>query len=321
MGKFVLEIAKFGGVQTVILITILTVFFGIPEKHHYLAATEDKAWRLRNIESPRLILIGDSGVAYGMRSDLIAEALPEYHVVNMAMMAGLGFRNIMAEVEPELRPGDVVVMIFAHQVFDRNLLHYQYWNYATYRPEMIARLNWRDIPTMMDNAPFVITRALHTYRRVMTWKAHPPREGPVNRAGFNQFGDLVAHHDAQPLPGVELTMVDLLLEDDDHARQVIREMNAFADSARAKGAQVFYMFPPIPEAAWEANAPIIRQAAGYAVDGLNFPILNSAKEMVYPNPEFYDTNYHLLGPGAKRRSLLLAKRLGALLGEEPARQP
>jgi len=319
MGKFVWEIAKFGSVQAVILVTILTVFFGIPEKYHYLAATEDKAWRMRHVESPRLILTGDSGVAYGMRSEILAEAFPDYNVVNMAMMAGLGFRNILAELEPELRPGDVVVLIFAHQLFDRNLLHYQYWNYATYRPEMIARISLRDIPTMMDNAPFVLNRALHVYRRAMTWKVHPPRDGPVNRAGFNQYGDLIAHHDHSTVPGTQMEMIDLKLEDPAYAQQVLREINAFAETAAEKGAKVFYMFPPIPDAAWEANQPMIRKAAAYAVDGFNFPILNSAREMVYPAEEFYDTNYHLLGPGAERRTRLLAERLKEQLAEEAPR--
>ncbi len=319
MGRFVWEMIKFGSVQGVILVTILTVFFGVPEKHHYLAATQDKAQRLRSIESPRLILIGDSGVAYGMRSDILAEKFPDYSVINMAMMAGLGFRNILAEVEPELRPGDVVVMIFAHQVFDRNLLHYQYWNYAAYRPEMISRLSWRDFPTLMDNAPFVLTRALHVYRRVMTWKTHPEREGPVNRAGFNEYGDLVAHHNLSTKPGTEMKMVDLKLDDSGYSHQVVHELNAFAKSAEEKGARVYYMFPAIPDEAWEADQALIKQAAGYAIDGLNFPILNSAEEMVYPAKEFYDTNYHLLGPGAERRTRLLAERLKTQLDKEAAR--
>lgn len=315
MGRFVWQMVKFGSVQAVILVTILSVFFGVPEKYHYLAAAEDKAWRFNHVESPRLILIGDSGMAYGMRSDLLAEEFPDYEVVNMGLMAGLGFRNILAEVEPDLRPGDIVIMTFAHQVFDRNLLHYQYWNYIAYRPEMLQRLSWRDVPTLSDNAPFVLTRALHIYRRVMTWTAHPPREGPVNRAGFNQYGDLVAHQDKEPLPK-ELTMVDLKLEDQRYAKQVIKEMNAFAESAHQRGAQVFYMFPPIPETAWRADQALIRQAAGYAVDGLDFPILNAPKEMAYPDEEFYDTNYHLLAPGAERRTRLLAQRLQAELAKE-----
>lgn len=316
MGRFVWEIVKFGSVQTVILVTVLGIFFGIPEKYHYLAAAEDKAWRFNHVDSPRLILIGDSGVAYGMRSEILAEELPEYNVVNMALMAGLGFRNILAEVEDDLRPGDVVVMIFAHQVFDRNLLHYQYWNYAAYRPEMIKRLSWRDLPTLMDNAPFVLTRALHAYRRAMTWTPHPPRSGPVNRAGFDEYGDLIAHHEGKQLPGVELQMIDLLLEDEAYANQVVEEMNAFAQTAEERGAQVFYMFPPIPKTARVMNGAKIRQAVAYAVDGLEFPILNSLEEMVYPDEEFYDTNYHLLGPGAKRRTLLLAERLKEQLRQE-----
>ncbi|GHB99151.1 hypothetical protein [Cerasicoccus arenae] len=316
MRKFICEIVKFVSIQAVITVTILSVFFGIPEKYHYLASTEDKAFRFYHAESPRLILIGDSGVAYGMKSDILAKQFPQFTVVNMALMAGLGFRNIMAEVEEDLRPGDVVVMIFAHQVFDRNILHYQYWNYIAYRPEMLKRMKWRDVPFLMDNSWFIFNRALHVYRRIMTWKLHPPRDGPVNRAGFDEYGDLIAHHGGKTVPGTKFEMVDLKLDDPRFSKEVVKEMNAFADTARAHGAQVYYMFPAIPDVAWEANGEKIREAAAYAIDGLNFPVINSVEEMVYPASEFYDTNYHMLGEGATRRTKLLAERLQEQFDQE-----
>ncbi|MGE9297243.1 MAG: hypothetical protein ACQKBV_13250 [Puniceicoccales bacterium] len=300
---------KFCSVQGTLLGIFLLVFFGIPEKHHYLASAEDKVYRLQHADGPRIILIGDSGVAYGMKSAMIAEEFPGYTVVNMALMAGLGFRNIIAEIEPELHEGDVVVMIFAHQLYDRNLLHYQYWNYVTYRPEMLLRADWRDFPIMVDDAFFFVNRALRTYKRVMTYKVHPEREAPIHRAGFNEYGDLQAHHSLQTLPTTRMEMADLKMENKPFAREVVHELNAFAERAEAKGATVLYMFPPIPETAWEVNGELIRESASFPQEGLEFPIINEPGEMVYPDNFFYDTNYHMIGVGATRRSELLAERL------------
>ncbi|MEO0795844.1 MAG: hypothetical protein AAFX93_11805 [Verrucomicrobiota bacterium] len=316
MRKFIWEVIKFSSVQFVLLATFLTVFFGIPEKYHYLAAAEDKKYRFDHAEGPRLILIGDSGVAYGMDSSILAEEFPDYTVINMALMAGLGFRNILAEVEDDLRPGDVVVVIFAHQLFDRNILHHQYWNYLTYRPDMFVKLDWRDWPVLMDNAGFLAQRGLKVYKRVMTWKVHPDRPGPVNRAGFNEYGDLVAHHGATTLPTINYPMNDLNLEKEWFSKLVVKEMNAFARKADAAGAEVFYMFPAIPESSWAEGKERILKSEQYAVEGFEFPILNNAEEMVYPDDDFYDTNYHLLGPAAKRRTELLAERLKSKIGRE-----
>lgn len=318
MRRFIWELAKFGGVQGVMLLSFVTVFFGVPERHHYLASAWDKAERLEASPSPRLILIGDSGVAYGMKSDVLAEAYPGFTVVNMALMAGLGFRNILAEIEDDLRPGDVVVMIFAYQVFDRNLLHYQYWNYAAYRPEMLRRINWRDVPVLMDNASFFVNRAMKTYKRVMTWEAHPDRPGPVNRAGFDAYGDLVAHHDDTTLPTLNYPMTDLRMEDPRYSREVVHELNAFAQRAEERGATVLYMFPPVPSASWRASGGKILEAAQWAKEGLEFPILNQPQEMIYADDEFYDTNYHMLEDGARRRTELLAERLRPYLQPAPA---
>ena len=91
----------------------LAIFFGVVAPQYingYNASIIDKISRLESIDEPKIVLVGNSNVAFGIRSDLIEDALG-MPVVNLGLHAGLGnsFHDSMTQFN--VRPGDIVVFL------------------------------------------------------------------------------------------------------------------------------------------------------------------------------------------------------------------
>ncbi|MGE9297241.1 MAG: hypothetical protein ACQKBV_13240 [Puniceicoccales bacterium] len=313
MRRFFRELFKFSLVQALVLGVALAVFFGAPNKHHYFASARDKQARLESLEGERLIIVGDSGGAYGIYSPILDEHFPDREPVNMALMAAVGLPTMLAEVRNELRPGDVVVLVLAYHHFDRYIPSWEFFNYTAYRPDMIFTKPMREWPEFGKIGFFFFQRATRALVRYFTIGPHQPKKPPLHYEGFNEYGDLVAHHNMEPLANLDFAMDDLSLSKDGHAKYTARMLNRFAADAEARGAQVFLLLPSVSESTWERNGEVLRRIEQFENNNLDFPILNQGEEVVYPDSDFFDTYYHLTGEAAKRRTEFLAERLKAYL--------
>ena len=84
----------------------------------YTAALLDKVERLNSIEQPKLVLLGNSNLAFGMNSEKIEDALG-MPVVNMGLHGGLGnaFHEEMGKMN--VTEGDINKMLERiYQTFD-----------------------------------------------------------------------------------------------------------------------------------------------------------------------------------------------------------
>lgn len=99
-------------VLTMVLLMIGAVFALPPQyQQTFLGALSHKVDMLAQPETkPRIIVIGGSSVAFGQQSDLLAEQLPGYTVVNFGLYAGLGTDVMLELALPSIRPGDVVII-------------------------------------------------------------------------------------------------------------------------------------------------------------------------------------------------------------------
>ncbi|MEO0795846.1 MAG: hypothetical protein AAFX93_11815 [Verrucomicrobiota bacterium] len=309
MKRFLWQIAKFILLQAIILAASLLTFFGEPNKHHFLAGAIDKKARYESLEGPRIIVVGDSGAAFGIYSPILEERFPSHQPVNMALMAAVGLPTMLSEVEDGLREGDVVVLILAYQHFDRYIYSWEFFNYLAYRPDQMFSKPLREYKDLSSIGFYFVHRAIRSLPRYFTIGPHQPRNPPMHREGFNEYGDLVAHYEMDPAQGFSLTMDDLSLTELKHTDSIIKDLNRFAEVAESRGAEVFLLLPSISETTWEQNREVIEKIDDYVRTRLDFPVLNHPDEVIYPDDNFFDTFYHLTGPAAKRRTEHLAKRL------------
>ena len=95
-----------------VLLALVVVYTAalIPQyEDSYNAALVDKVARLKSINEPKIVLIGNSNVAFGYDSKLIEEAtgMP---VVNMGLHGGLGNKFHDDMMDYNVTPGDIYVI-------------------------------------------------------------------------------------------------------------------------------------------------------------------------------------------------------------------
>jgi hypothetical protein len=137
------------------------------------------------------------------------------------------------------------------------------------------------------------------------------KDFPYRRDAFNQYGDVMEqHHQTSRLKKTDivsgLTAVPALPE---KISRVIDRLNEFEHERQKTGVRVFYSFPPIPQEFFERHGSVIEEIATELERRLQFPILDSPKEMTFPLEYFFDSAYHLTAEGSVRRTNLLINKL------------
>lgn len=77
----------------------------------FLGLANEKHKRLEGLEVPRLLLVGGSNIVMGIDSKILQDELPAFAPANMSLTMALGLPFLLDEVRPQLKSGDVVVII------------------------------------------------------------------------------------------------------------------------------------------------------------------------------------------------------------------
>ena len=293
------------------------ILFALPDQYSatYLGALKDKADLLRQPSlSPRIILIGGSGAAFSLRSDLMEGELPGFKVIDFGLYGGLGTAPMLDLALPEIVSGDIVLI--APEQNEQTLSGYfgprAMWQAADGRPGLLLRLSGEKLKGSIGDAlPFAAEK--------LSFFLHgnaPRGDGVYARDHFNAWGDLIedGREGNKMLGGYDPDM-PVRFDRDMLSPGFVREMNAFADTCRRKGAKVYYLFGPMTAAAVSAaereNAAAF---AAYLASQLVFPVLGVPDDSILDSVWFFDTNFHLNAAGAVVYTARLAERIKKELG-------
>jgi hypothetical protein len=281
----------------------------------YPAATIDKHGLLDRQAQPRLILIGGSSVAFGINSPYLKEKLG-YQPVNMGIQAGLGGEFMLNEVKPSLRSGDVVVISLEYETF------------IGFPPD--AKSVFDNLEAQKQNAQFLPLSYISVlldqgliqlgsfFRRstILLTTGKLERLPYYDRAGFNEFGDMVAHYslpnDTKKLAGE----ARYYRFKPDQIQRMIHALNDFHQYCQSKGVQVFYIAPPLMPTLLTMNQAEIAKLETALAQSLTFPILARSTEVASEDQNYFDTRYHLNKTGMQQRTEFLAAKLLPFLGRK-----
>ena len=123
--------------------------------HTFLGALKYKTQALSDVSSPRIVIAGGSGAAFGVDSELLEALFPEYSVVNLGMYARLGSTVPLDLAEGLLREGDIVVFMpeqskqTLSMFFDAESM----WQAADGAFSLLCRLNRENAGAMLGAFP------------------------------------------------------------------------------------------------------------------------------------------------------------------------
>ena len=293
--------------KPLILIALLFVFVFIivmPQyTTYYTAGLLDKVARLREVGSPKIVLVGNSNVAFGFDSEKIQNAfgLP---VTNMGLHGGLGPAFSENMTKPYIGNGDIIVLLPAD--FSASLPNIYNYPLAWLTIENHWHL-WKGIAPsdylgMIKAFPSYWGKAFSLW---MTRTGNQPLSEDEfksnQRKYFNEYGDI-----AYPRPAA----MDHFGSDPFYADitpAMVDYWNQFNEYATNRGAFVYMSYFPI----YENTLGDFEMFQNKLHEQLSFPLVSDFHDYLYPLSFFYDTYYHLNDHGVQVRTEQLIKDLSA----------
>lgn len=311
-------------VSVMVLLIVLTnlAFYCLlpsrPDSGSYLAAINDKHARLANTPAPRIILVGSSELAFGIDSARIEESL-KMPVVNMGLQGALGRRLELEAIRPHIQAGDIIIVSgYLDGIVDSGFygiddgtgLHL--W-LLKYRPELFSAMNTpRHWLLLVQEYPSFI-RTMLTIGSLTGFQEFYPRtpslQVPYRRAGFNEYGDLVAHLDLPARPWLSsptFAGTDPIVSAETY-------FNDFHTFVRQQGARIYRVPPPVAESITSRAAQ--QPNTDRKLLGLTIPSLGTNADYVYPDEYFFDGPGHLNRTGRAVRTGQLIQALTDVVGQ------
>lgn len=297
------------------LFALLLLLFGQPfiilllvcpqYTHGYNASFLDKMKRLERIKEPKVVLVSNSNLAFGIQSDLIESALG-MPVVNLGLHGGLG--NAFHERMPlfNITEGDIIVIAHSDYSDDDTIAdpelalltvenHFHYWK--------IFRA--KDFPRIIAALPHYAYNSL--FRCMLRRDKEPSSPTCYARSAFNSYGDNVFPRnreagESKPTlrhPGVNWTCID--------------RINRLHELCGARGATVVI-----------AGAPIVCGLPGFdQQEYIEFqkdvkelaecPVISDFTDYIFDKHYFYAGALHMTNEGARLRTEQLIRDLQGYL--------
>lgn len=307
MTRFLSQLGLFLLLQAGVLAILAARYPG--RANSYLEATIDKHDRAAATPPPRLFLVGGSNVAFGLDSTQLDEALA-HHPVNLGLQAALGVDFILNEARHYVGPGDAVVVSLEYEIFRFNTVDVTLTVLLEIRPASVRFTNWSLRKQILDGG----LGYLRVYvRRAIKGKESIRLREVYARDAFNEYGDVIGHHE-NPAEwegkdlSAKVTVVDVA-----RLQTVVRLLEEFAAECRDRGALVFYEFPAIPSAEYDALRPLLDELEDELERSRTITVLNRPEEAVLPDDAFFDTKYHLRREAKRARTSALVERLRPIL--------
>jgi len=278
----------------------------LDEKQAFTAALSDKHAFARSIPSPKILLVGGSGMMFCYNSAMISEAtgLP---VANMALLAPLGLKFILSDTERAVQEGDTVIMSFEYANEDVDGDFETQLSVADYSPDSYAHIS---MPSgITDQIKGVVNHRLLSVWKVPGLLNSYSVEDPYSiyfRDAFNREGDIVSHENNVCSP---VTVEDFTADYFDVDAQ-LAWINHYAERYKQKGAKVYYTFPVVAESFCRNAGEAITGMEDRFREDLTAPLLLDAAQSCYPDSAFFDSIFHLKKEG---RDLHSQKVISGLL--------
>lgn len=293
--------------KLLLLIAIMAAYvvYLIPQyEYSYNAALIDKVDRLESIEGPKIVLIGNSNVAFGFDSAVIEEAMG-MPVVNMGLHGGMGNKFHDDMMEYNVTPGDIYVVN-----------HISYWRYDYIESPLLAWTTfenhlklWRlmkktDYSNMYHSFSAYVKKII-SRRNNFIDDSKASEDNAYLRSSFNEYGDIATYReptygdysaDIYP-PSVDISEVEAL--------------NEWKKYLEERGATLLIAGFPIHIDQWPeyADENYMDSYQAELIDKMDCDVISDWRDYCYTSEYFYDTPYHLTSEGARLRSEQLVKDL------------
>lgn len=266
---------------------------------NYQAALLDKVERLQSIREPKIILVGNSNLAFGMDSARLEEAMG-MPVVNLGLHGGLGnpFHEQIAKLG--IGQGDLVVVCHNSFADDDTITDAELaWITYDYHNELLPIFRGKDYWGMLAAYPAYLRDSLFQW---VTRQGNLDAGSTYARSAFNAWGDVAYKPESSQLDYnamFELTAVTVPEIND----TCIDRVNAFARYCEERGAALVVAGYPIGYGSYSQFTGEDFIAYGQELaERLDCPVISDYTDYFFPYDYFYNTILHLNERGTAART-------------------
>ena len=281
------------------IITYFVLFYIMPQyTTGYNASIIDKYYRLCDINDPKIILVGDSNVAYGFDSEKIQLAF-NMPVVNFGLHGGLGQTFHTDMIKKNINNGDVVIIVPDRYNYNSDKIRDNVLAWVTIENHFFL---WDGISSdsyynLLLAYPTYLKKALNLF---ITNKGNKPIEGTYSRASFNEYGDNI-----YPRPDCIMTEDRYNGNFNTKLSQIMKVYwNEYNKYVINKNATLYMSCPPILDKMLREDLESLQNQLEYELD---FTMISQLIDYIYPLEYFYNTNLHLndLGKDIRTQQFIL----------------
>ena len=279
----------------------------------YLAGMKLKRDLLKKKENHRIIFIGGSALTFGLRSYLIEQELPQYHVVNFGLYGALGSECMLDLALPYIQEGDVVVLSFEQnqQTLSQYFSGMNMWQAIDDCKDAIFDLDERDQKALFGSS-MAFAQQKFGY---LTAGERPHGDGAYAYANFNAYGDIDCEIPSGNALSRRYDPNQMIRFDAKWWEEgFINDVNYFVSKASERRAKTYYWLAPANEKSVQ-NIGELDTYYDFLDCSLNCDILGDPADSIIDSGYFYDSNFHLNNAGAVNNSRRFVLDMKAELGD------
>lgn len=289
----------------VILVSVnLLLIIAVPkDSNHYLCAYLDKLTLLEQTNSPRIIIMGGSNVAFGIDSEKIHDSL-RYNVINFGLNAGIGIKYLAEDCLDKIKDGDVVVFQFEYtnfygrsngdsDIFPIFMVSNDWHNFR--------KLNIYQLMNLIGIPKVAIGNCVRIIKGIITDDLSSTSNGSTYnyiRSNFNRYGDEISHikQTGKLIKIPPIKKNNTIAKIDDNFSVWLKQILNKYEKAGAK----VYIIPPvcIESYFYHNYDPSIEKI----LIGINHPYEVSPLYMTVDDSCMFDMPYHMNIYGVKQNT-------------------
>ena len=264
----------------------------------YCAAVIDKVNRLKSIEGPKIVLIGDSNLAFGIKSEEIETAF-DMPVVNMGFHGGVqnAFNEQMAKLN--VQEGDIYIICNSSYT-DGQIGADLVWITIEDHFELWQLLRREDIIPMVRAYPAYLKACINLWLN-NAGNQIPVADGAYRRDAFNEYGDIV-WDDSDVVYTIPEGSVGIAPVAD----WTIERLNKLNQYLYDRGATMLIAGYPIADCAYTPPKEQYDALQEELCLKLDAPVISNFRDYFYPESYFFNSALHLntIGKEARTQQLI-----------------
>ncbi len=317
-GKLPQAVAAVVLAVVMIVMPFLSVFFvGIflPSQYGetYYAELYDMYLRLRNTNGNKVVVIGNSNVAFGVDSALMESLLREggldYSVCNFGLYGSLGTRMMLELSRGYIGEGDIV--IFVPEIAEQPLSLYfsaeEAWYALDSGMEMFGDFSGEMRGALAGGFFGYVAKKYALFREGEP--ASP--SGVYAHSSFDDNCDLKNYdRPHNVMDGGTDVNNPVVLEESFYTKEFVDYVNEYYREISARGAAMFYSFPPMNrQSVKEYSQEKVESFYQFVAQCFDFPVMSDIDDCIMESGWFYDSNFHLNAAGMTVRTVNLVNDL------------